>query len=67
MDGESPRRNQASDANPIDQEAVVLQRYGGAAAKFEACLCSTVSYDTSLLEVIPKEIVGKDYGRQGSA
>jgi arsenite methyltransferase len=43
-------------------EAAVLQRYGNAAQEVEACLCLPVSYDQALLNVIPDEIVKKDYG-----
>jgi arsenite methyltransferase len=58
-----------------DFEAAVLQRYGNAAQKVEACLCLPVSYDEALLNVIPDEIIEKDYGcgdpsrhvRQGEA
>ena len=48
--------------NGADYEAAVLQRYGAAAQEVEACLCLPVSYDQSLLRVIPKEIIEKDYG-----
>jgi arsenite methyltransferase len=43
-------------------EAAVLQRYGDAAQEVEQCLCLPVSYDKGLLEVIPREIIEKDYG-----
>jgi len=46
----------------IDHEAAVLQRYGAAAQEVEACLCLPVSYDKALLQVIPDEILEKDYG-----
>jgi arsenite methyltransferase len=45
-----------------DFEAAVLQRYGNAAQEVEQCLCLPVSYDKGLLEVIPREIIDKDYG-----
>src|SRR5688572_24194999 len=45
-----------------DFEAAVLQRYGDAAQDVEQCLCLPVSYDKGLLEVIPQEIIDKDYG-----
>ena len=45
-----------------DYEAAVLERYGNAAQKVEACLCLPVSYDRALLRVIPDEIIEKDYG-----
>jgi arsenite methyltransferase len=43
-------------------EAAVLQRYGKAAVEVESCLCLPVDYDKTLLKVIPKEIIEKDYG-----
>ena len=46
----------------MDLETAVLQRYGDAAQEVEQCLCLPVSYDKGLLEVIPREIVDKDYG-----
>jgi len=52
----------AGDANGLDHEAAVLERYGQAAEKVEACLCSPVSYDQALLKVIPSDIIEKDYG-----
>ncbi len=45
-----------------DFEEAVLQRYGRAAREVEARLCVPVSYDPSLLDVIPDEIINKDYG-----
>lgn len=46
----------------VDFEQVVLQRYGKAAREVEAGLCVPVCYDRPLLEVIPDEIIKKDYG-----
>ena len=45
-----------------DFEAAVLRRYGDAAQEVEQCLCLPVSYDNALLQVIPQEIIEKDYG-----
>ena len=45
-----------------DVEAAVLRRYGDAAEQVEACLCLPVSYDRALLQVLPDEIIAKDYG-----
>jgi len=45
-----------------DLEAAVLQRYGDAAQEVEPCLCLPASYDRALLQVIPQEIIEKDYG-----
>jgi arsenite methyltransferase len=48
--------------NGMNHEATVLERYGNAARGVEACLCLPVSYDKAFLEVIPDEIIEKDYG-----
>ena len=61
MNGESVG-NGDSIEDDVDHEAAVLQRYGNAAAQVEACLCLPVSYDKSLLKVVPAEIIEKDYG-----
>jgi arsenite methyltransferase len=46
----------------VTVEEAVLQRYGRAAREVEVGLCVPVSYDRALLEVIPDEIIKKDYG-----
>ncbi len=46
----------------MDCEEAVLKRYGLAAREVEVGLCVPVSYDRSLLAVIPEEIIRKDYG-----
>lgn len=46
----------------MDCEEAVLQRYEMAAREVEVGLCVPVSYDRALLEVIPDEIIKKDYG-----
>ncbi|MGB9688558.1 methyltransferase domain-containing protein [Thermogutta sp.] len=43
-------------------EAAVLSRYASAATVKESALCCPHSYPRELLEVIPKEILEKDYG-----
>jgi ubiquinone/menaquinone biosynthesis C-methylase UbiE len=48
-------------AIPLPEEAV-YQRYAAAAQAKEASLCCAVSYDRRLLEVIPREILERDYG-----
>jgi arsenite methyltransferase len=45
-----------------NQETAVLERYRKAAEEVETCLCLPVTYDKSLLDVIPDEIIQKDYG-----
>ena len=52
----------AIDGTNDNVEAAVLQRYGNAAQEVEACLCLPVSYDQALLNVIPDEIIERDYG-----
>jgi ubiquinone/menaquinone biosynthesis C-methylase UbiE len=51
-----------SSENRRNMEAAVLERYGNAAQTVEACLCLPVSYDKALLNVIPDEILERDYG-----
>jgi len=46
----------------IDIEGAVLKRYEKAAREVEVGLCVPVSYDRALLDVIPDEIIKKDYG-----
>jgi arsenite methyltransferase len=59
---EQPRENSDSVELRVDLEAAVLQRYGRAASKPESSLCVPVGYESALLEVIPAEILEKDYG-----
>lgn len=51
-----------SNGRKVDCEEAVLERYEKAAREVEVGLCVPVSYDRSLLEVIPDEIIKKDYG-----
>jgi len=46
----------------LDTEAVVRERYAKAARAREPQLCCPVTYDPKYLEVIPQEILEKDYG-----
>ncbi len=46
----------------LDTENVVRQRYERAAKEKEAALCCPVRYDPKYLEVIPTEILERDYG-----
>lgn len=43
-------------------DGAVKQRYSAAAQEREVALCCPVSYDPTLLEQIPDEIIQKDYG-----
>jgi arsenite methyltransferase len=47
---------------PIDVEAAVRDRYGAAAHEPEAALCCPVDYDPRYLEVVPQEVIERDYG-----
>ena len=46
----------------FDTEKEVLARYAEASERVEKKLCCAVSYDVRLLDVLPREIVDKDYG-----
>jgi arsenite methyltransferase len=46
----------------LDVEAAVAQRYGAAAHAPEAALCCPVAYDPRYLEVLPREVIERDYG-----
>lgn len=46
----------------LEVEAAVAERYSGAAKSAEASLCCPIQYDPKLLEVIPKEVIERDYG-----
>ncbi|MGH7844611.1 MAG: methyltransferase domain-containing protein [Candidatus Binatia bacterium] len=54
--------NTESNDRVIDHEGAVLDRYEAAALNAEVGLCVPVHYDPVLLEVIPDEIMEKDYG-----
>ena len=46
----------------LDVERVVLERYGKGARQREESLCCPVDYDPRYLEVIPSEVLERDYG-----
>jgi len=46
----------------LNVEAAVRERYSAAAHQAEAALCCPVSYDRAFLEIIPPEILERDYG-----
>src|ERR1700746_2176513 len=50
-------------ANPtLRAETAVKQRYAAAAKTPETSLCCPAEYERGLLEVIPQEVIEKDYG-----
>ena len=46
----------------IGTESSVKDRYAAAAVTREASLCCPVEYDRQFLEIIPEEVIAKDYG-----
>ncbi len=46
----------------MSMQASVLQRYSEGAEETQEELCCPVDYDASLLALLPKEIIDKDYG-----
>jgi hypothetical protein len=40
----------------------VKERYTSGAKAFEPTLCCSVDYDRQYLEIIPKEVIERDYG-----
>jgi SAM-dependent methyltransferase len=51
-----------SSAPTLDVEQAVRQRYSEGASVCQSDLCMPVAYDRDLLEVVPQEIIEKDYG-----
>lgn len=49
-------------SQPTNTRSSVEKRYADAAKQSEAALCCPVEYDRKYLEVIPDEVVEKDYG-----
>ena len=49
-------------AESLDVEQAVRERYGAAAQAAEQALCCPVDYDAKYLEMIPDEIIERDYG-----
>jgi arsenite methyltransferase len=51
-----------SDTEPLDIERAVSERYSAAAEAAEPALCCAVKYDARYLEVLPEELIERDYG-----
>ncbi|QDT08572.1 methyltransferase domain-containing protein [Planctomycetes bacterium K23_9] len=49
-------------SNSLDTETAVRERYAAAAQECEPQLCCPVDYDRQYLEVIPEEVIQRDYG-----
>ena len=46
----------------LDVESAVRERYSAASAAREAALCCPIDYDPQYLEIIPQEVLDRDYG-----
>ena len=46
----------------LNVEEAVRERYGAAAHEQEAALCCPIDYDPKYLEVVPQEVIDRDYG-----
>jgi len=51
-----------NETNTLRAESAVKNRYAAAAKAPEAALCCPVEYDRRYLEIIPLEVIEKDYG-----
>lgn len=49
-------------SSSLDTEKAVRERYAAAAQECEPLLCCPVDYDRQYLEVIPQEVIDRDYG-----
>lgn len=52
----------STDSQSLNVDAAVRDRYSAAAEAAEAALCCPVDYDPRYLEIIPQEILERDYG-----
>ncbi|MGF1580990.1 MAG: methyltransferase domain-containing protein [Gemmataceae bacterium] len=54
--------NTNSKSTSLNQELAVVERYTTGAQEVQAALCCPVDYETKYLEILPEEILMKDYG-----
>ena len=54
--------NTVTSSTRLRAETAVKQRYAAAAKAPEAALCCPIEYDRRFLEIIPAEVIEKDYG-----
>jgi arsenite methyltransferase len=59
---QTPTNQEKLKSQKYDIETAVLERYKGGARQREAELCCPVEYEGQYLEIIPDEIIAKDYG-----
>ncbi len=60
--GPAASRRGAERTDPLDVERAVRERYSAAAQDMAPSLCCPIQYDPRLLDVLPDEILHKDYG-----
>ena len=51
-----------SQSTSLNIEEAVKERYSAASEQQEQALCCPVNYDSSLLEILPQELIDRDYG-----
>ena len=54
--------NTSTQTTPVRAETAVKRRYSAAAKTPQAALCCPVEYNRGLLNIIPPEVIEKDYG-----
>ncbi len=54
--------NKNSQQLPLNPELAVVERYSAGAQEVQAALCCPVNYEAKYLEILPEEILEKDYG-----
>jgi len=54
--------NVSSSKKPLDVESAVRERYSKGAQAAEPALCCPIDYEPRYLEVIPREVLERDYG-----
>ncbi len=59
---ETPSADKSQAEKSLNVEEAVRSRYSAAAQEKEAALCCPVDYDARYLQLIPREIIDRDYG-----
>lgn len=60
--GNEPLSVPPLDATPLNIENAVTERYSSASRSTEPSLCCPVDYNLKYLEVLPQELIDRDYG-----
>lgn len=56
------KTNENGPAQPLEVERVVSDRYSAASKDAQPALCCPIEYDSRFLEILPDEILQRDYG-----